>query len=117
MNVEDVRQYCIKMSFVTEGFPFDDKTLVFKVANKMFALLNLGVSPSLNLKCDPDEAVKFREHYSAVLPGYHMSKKHWNTILLDETIPDKVIYRWIDNSYDLIVNGLPRKVQKELFKR
>ncbi len=116
MNVEDIREYCLKMEFVTESFPFDDTTLVFKVANKMFALLNLAANPSVNLKCDPDEALKLREHYSSVLPGYHMSKKHWNTVLLDDSIPDKLIYNWIDDSYQLIVDSLPKKVRMELFE-
>lgn len=114
MNVESVREYCTKKLHVTEGFPFDDTTLVFKVANKMFALLSLKENPSLNIKCDPDEAIKLREHYDSVMPGYHMNKKLWNTIMLDDTISDKLICDWIDDSYDLIVLGLPKKVKSDL---
>lgn len=113
MNVESVREYCMNKHHVTEGFPFGDNTLVFKVANKMFALLNLSDNPSLNLKCDPDEAIKLREHHNSVLPGYHMNKRLWNTIVLDDTISDKLISSWIDDSYELIVLGLPKKVKDE----
>ena len=116
MNIEDVRLYCIHKNGVTESFPFDDTTLVFKVMNKMFALLNLKSNHSINLKCDPDKAISLREHYDSVLPGYHMSKKHWNTILLDDSIPNNLIKEWIDDSYDLIVLGLPKKLRTELVK-
>ena len=116
MNIEDVRLYCIRKNGVTESLPFDDTTLVFKVMNKMFALLNLKSNHSINLKCDPDKAISLREHHDSVLPGYHMSKKHWNTILLDDSIPNNLIKEWIDDSYDLIVLGLPKKLREELVK-
>ncbi len=102
MNIEDVRAYCLKKPGVTEGFPFGEDTLVFKVKGKIFVLANLDGELSLNLKCDPAMALGLRERYSSVIPGYHMNKKHWNTINPDGTIPDKEVYSWIDHSYDLI---------------
>jgi predicted DNA-binding protein (MmcQ/YjbR family) len=114
MNVEDIRLYCLKKKVVTESFPFDDTTLVFKVAGKMFALLSLD-KQSVNLKCDPDKAIEFREHYNAVSPGYHMNKKLWNTVVLDGSVDDSIIRGWIDDSYILIVEKLPKKIQNEFF--
>jgi predicted DNA-binding protein (MmcQ/YjbR family) len=117
MDIEKVRKSCLKKKGVTEGFPFGDDTLVFKVMNKMFCLLNLVPPCSLNLKCDPETAVELREKYSSVTPGYHMNKIHWNTVLLDSSIPDKEILSWIDNSYELIVKSLPLKEQTALKNR
>jgi len=114
MNIESLREYCIHKKAVTESFPFDDTTLVFKVGGKMFALLSLDEDHSINLKCDPEKAVELREHYPAVKPGYHMNKIYWNTIVLDGTINESLIKEWIDHSYDLIVDGLPQKVKKTI---
>jgi predicted DNA-binding protein (MmcQ/YjbR family) len=114
MNIEDIRLFCLNKKGVTESFPFDDTTLVFKVVGKMFALLNLADNQSVNLKCDPDEALELREHYSAVLPGYHMNKKLWNTIILNDSIPDNLLLQWIDDSYDLIVENMTKKLRAEL---
>jgi predicted DNA-binding protein (MmcQ/YjbR family) len=102
MNVEIIREYCIKKASTTEGFPFGEDTLVFKVKGKIFALVNLDGDPSLNLKCDPSLALELRERYSSVIPGYHMNKKHWNTVLLDGKISDKEIFAMIDHSYNLV---------------
>ena len=102
MNIETLREHCISKPGVTEGFPFGEDTLVFKVKGKIFALANLGGELSLNLKCDPSFALELRERYSSVKPGYHMNKKHWNTIDLDGSIPDKEIFSWIDHSYSLV---------------
>ena len=102
MNIESLRDYCISKPGATEGFPFGDDTLVFKVKGKIFALANLDGDLSVNLKCDPDRAIALREHYSSVIPGYHMNKKYWNTIYIDGTIPDKEVYSWIDHSYELV---------------
>jgi predicted DNA-binding protein (MmcQ/YjbR family) len=102
MDIESLRDHCISKKGVTESFPFGEDTLVFKVKGKIFALVNLDGQLSINLKCDPDLAIELRERYSSVIPGYHMNKKHWNTIYIDGTIPDKEIISWIDNSYLLI---------------
>jgi len=102
MNIESLREYCISKKGVSESFPFGEDTLVFKVNGKIFALANLDGDLSINLKCDPDYAIDLREQYSSVTPGYHMNKKHWNTINIDGTIPEKEVFLWIDHSYDLI---------------
>lgn len=118
MNIEELRAYCLAKKVVTESFPFDEDTLVFKVANKMFALTSLSKweegEPSLNLKCEPQRAIHLRQEYAAILPGYHMSKKHWNTVTLYTTISDTFLCEMIDDSYNLIVGSLPQKVQKEI---
>lgn len=115
MNVEEIRNYCISKKAVTESFPFDNETLVFKVAGKIFALLNLNGDLSINLKCDPEKAIELREQYTNVIPGYHMNKIHWNTVMVDDNINDKNLFQWIDESYHLIVNSLSKK-QRELFE-
>lgn len=102
------------MKGCSEGFPFDETSLVMKVGGKMFTLINLDEDPSLNLKCDPEEALVLRETYNAVSPGYHMSKKHWNTVLLDDSIKDEVIKKWIKDSYQLVVNKLPLKIRNQI---
>ena len=102
MDIESLRLYCISKRDATECLPFGDDTLVFKVGGKIFALANLDGDPTVNLKCDPALAIELRERYSSVIPGYHMNKKHWNTIMLDGSIPDKDIFAWIDHSYDLV---------------
>ncbi len=102
MNVETIREYCISKKGATESFPFGDDTLVFKVKEKIFALVNLDGDLSINLKCDPALALELREKFSSVTSAYHMNKKHWNTINLDGTIPDKDVYSWIDHSYMLV---------------
>ncbi|MCZ6703965.1 MAG: MmcQ/YjbR family DNA-binding protein [Ignavibacteria bacterium] len=113
MNVEDISEYCLGKKGTSEDFPFDEETLVFKVMGKIFALIPLERIPlQINLKCKPELAVEIRERYEAVQPGYHMNKKHWNTILVDGTLRNELIYRWIDDSYNLVMNGL-RKTEKE----
>jgi predicted DNA-binding protein (MmcQ/YjbR family) len=102
VNIEIIREYCINKKDVTEGFPFGEDTLVFKVKGKIFALANLDSDLSINLKCDPEFAIDLREKYSSVTPGYHMNKKHWNTVLLDGSIPDAELFSWIDHSYNLV---------------
>ncbi|HDJ33219.1 MAG TPA: MmcQ/YjbR family DNA-binding protein [Bacteroidetes bacterium] len=117
MNLEEIREYCLGKKDVTEEFPFDESTLVFKVGGKMFALLNLENPHSVNLKCDPEKAVILREQYPAVLPGYHMNKKYWNTVMLDGSIPGGLIRQWIDHSWNEVVKSLPLYRQKELLKK
>ena len=114
MNIEELRDYCINKKGATEGFPFDEVTLVFKVMNKMFALTSLKGDLTVNLKCDPEKAVELREHYDFVRPGYHMSKVHWNTVDLYKTLDDRLVRSWIDDSYNLIVKSLTKKLQAEL---
>ena len=114
MNIEELREYCLSKKGVTESFPFDETTLVFKVMDRMFALTDLEGDLSVNLKCDPEKAIELRERYPAVIPGYHMNKKHWNTILIDGSIPDSLIFFLIDHSYELVVKGLSQKKRKEL---
>jgi predicted DNA-binding protein (MmcQ/YjbR family) len=108
---ETIRNYCLAKSFVTESFPFDDTTLVLKVKDKIFLLLNLDPPFSMNVKCDPERAIELREQYDFVEPGYHMNKKHWNTIRLDQPVPINKLFLWIDHSYDLVLSGLPKKKQ------
>lgn len=117
MNIEKARQVCIEKKGVTEGFPFDEETLVIKTGGKMFALLSLDQSPSLNLKCDPERAIELREQYEAILPGYHMNKQHWNTVLLNGSLPESLVIELIDHSYQLVFDSLPRKIREELIAR
>jgi predicted DNA-binding protein (MmcQ/YjbR family) len=116
MNIEEFREYCLKKKGVTESFPFGENTLVFKVMGKMFALTGLNGDFSINLKCEPEKAIELREHYSSVLPGYHMNKKHWNTVLIDGTIDDELIRDWIDHSYQLVIESLSLKLKSALEK-
>ncbi len=114
MNVEEIRQYCLGKPQVNESFPFDNDTLVFKVLDKMFVLVNLDGNLSINLKCNPEKALELREHYPAVLPGYHMNKRLWNTVLLNGTLDNDLVKSWIDDSYDLVVAKLPKKEREKL---
>ena len=106
MNIEEFREYCIAKPGVTEEFPFDENTLVFKVMGKMFALTDLVDEFSLNLKCDPERAIELRDQYPAIQPGYHMNKTHWNTVKMDGSIPEKLIFELIDHSYQLVVDKI-----------
>ena len=108
MDIETLREYCLSKKDVTESFPFDDVTLVMKVMGKMFALINLDGDLSVNIKCDQEKAIDLREHYPSVLPGYHMDKKHWNTVMIDGTISDQLLKEWITDSYNLVFSKLPR---------
>ena len=102
MHIEAFQEFCLSLPEVTEEFPFGPDTLVYKVRGKIFALTDLNAFESINLKCDPEEAIELRERYTAVQPGYHMNKKHWNTVTLDHTISDKLLKTWIKNSYNLV---------------
>jgi predicted DNA-binding protein (MmcQ/YjbR family) len=109
MNAESFRAYCLSKAAATEGTPFGPEDIVFKVAGKMFAILALEeVPPRVNLKCDPDLALELRDRYEQVEPGYHMNKKHWNTVVLDGVIPEREIRKMIDHSYELVVQSLPK---------
>ncbi len=109
MNIESFREYCLFKKGTNESFPFDEKTLVLKVLDKMFALTGLEGEFEINLKCDPDIAIELREKHPCVIPGYHMNKRHWNTIVIDGSISDEILKEWIDNSYDLVISKMTKK--------
>jgi predicted DNA-binding protein (MmcQ/YjbR family) len=104
MDIEALRAYILQKKDVTEGFPFGEDTLVFKVNNKIFLLTGLDSSPlQFNVKCDPERAVELREEFpESILPGYHMNKKHWNTVVIDGSVPNRLLKELIDHSYDLV---------------
>jgi len=114
VNIEGYRNHCLKKKGVTEEFPFDESTLVFKVMGKMFALTGIEDFSSINLKVDPEIGAELREQYPSVKPGYHMNKKHWITVLIDGSIPDKLILQWTDNSYQLVVSALTKSQKAAL---
>jgi predicted DNA-binding protein (MmcQ/YjbR family) len=114
MNIEEIREYCLSKKASSECLPFDESTLVFKVLDKMFALINLDGELRINLKCDPEKAVELREYYSCVIPGFHMNKKYWNSVLLDSSVPDNLLIEWIDHSYDEVVKKMSRKFREQL---
>lgn len=116
MNIEEFRICCLSKNGVTEGFPFDNKTLVFKVMGKMFALTDVDEFGSINLKCDPERAAELRARYSGVKPGYHMNKKHWNTIDCQSDVDDKLLIELINHSYILVCASLTKK-QKEALEK
>jgi predicted DNA-binding protein (MmcQ/YjbR family) len=102
VNLESFRLYCLNKDNVSEEFPFGEDTLVFKVNGKIFAITDIETFEGINLKCDPEKAIQLREQYDAVQPGYHMNKKHWNTIAIDGSVSDKLLKEWIDHSYELV---------------
>jgi predicted DNA-binding protein (MmcQ/YjbR family) len=109
MNVEDIRSYCIVKDEVTEGFPFGESTLVFKVKGKIFLLVGLDSSPlQFNAKCDPERALALREEHDWIIPGYHMNKKHWNSIIIEQRPDRKLIRELIDHSYELVAGKKPK---------
>jgi len=115
MNIEQIREHCLKKKGVTEEFPFDEETLVFKVAGKIFLLASLETIPlQINLKCEPEKAIELREEYDSVLPGYHMNKKHWNTIIINGAVPERKLFEWIDDSYVLVAAGLNKNIRNML---
>ena len=115
MNVDTFREYCLAKPGVTEDSPFGPEHIVFKVGGKMYALLAFEeVPPTANLKCDPDLALELRDRYEQVRPGYHMSKKHWNTVEIDSGIPEPELRKMIDHSYELVVKALPKRAREAL---
>lgn len=115
MNIEYIREYCLLKMGTSESFPFDESTLVFKVLDKMFFLTGLDRIPAqINLKCDPEYALELREQYEDITGGYHMSKKHWNTVMIEGELEDKLILSLIDHSYDLVVSAFTKKKKAEL---
>jgi len=118
MNIEELRDYCLSRAGAEETFPFGEETLVFKVGGKMFALTGLDDSEvAINLKCEPSLAIELREHYPCVQPGYHMNKKHWNTVYIDGSVDSSTIKDWINHSYQLVVSTLPKKEKDRLAKK
>lgn len=114
MHIEQIREYCLSKKGTTESFPFDENTLVFKVGNKIFLLIGLLNADSFNVKCDPEKAVSLREEFTEIIPGYHMNKKHWNTVYLNGKLTTKQLEEMIDHSYDLVLKSLPKQVQNEI---
>ena len=114
MNIEELRTFCLSLPEVEEKFPFDEETLVFYIAGKMFCLAKVTLFKTLNVKCDPDYAIELRERYQAVTSGYHMNKKHWNTITVNEDVKDELIKQWIKDSYKLVILTLPKSKRPNL---
>lgn len=112
MNLEDFREFCLNLANTSEDFPFDNKTLVFKVHGKMFALLDIEAFESVNLKCDPEKAIELREQYHGIEAGFHMSKKHWNTVQLNSDVDDQRLLELTRHSYDLVFAKLPKKLRE-----
>jgi len=118
MNLESYYEFCLSKRGVTEHFPFDEDTLVFKVGGKMFALSSLreweNGSPSINLKCDPERSEELRAEYDDIKPGFHMSKTHWNTVAVNSNVSDMLVKELIDHSYELVFKSLSKKIQGEI---
>ncbi|HWD90197.1 MAG TPA: MmcQ/YjbR family DNA-binding protein [Mucilaginibacter sp.] len=114
MNIEEIRDHCLSKPGVTEDTPFGEDTLVFRVGEKLFLLTSISTGTQFNVKCDPELAVELRERHSEVQPGYHMNKKHWNTVHTDGSLSRKQIREMIDHSYELVFNSLPKKVRDEI---
>jgi predicted DNA-binding protein (MmcQ/YjbR family) len=118
MDIQQFFDYCLSKKGVTEHFPFNEDTLVLKVGSKMFLLSSLSSwengNPQVNLKCDPDRAQELRAEYDGIQPGYHMSKKHWNTVAINEDVADTLVKELIDHSYELVFSSLPNKIKNEI---
>lgn len=114
MTITFFREYCLSKSGASEDTPFDENTLCFKVGGKIFAIIDIELFESVNLKCDPERAAELREKFRGIVPGYHMNKQHWNTIMFDGSVSDKLILELVDHSYDLILNSLPKKTRESI---
>ncbi len=114
MDLEKVRLQCLSKLGASESFPFDNQTLVFKVGGKIFALLDVEHTDTINLKCEPEKAIELRERFISVIPGYHMNKKHWNTIQFNKDLSDQLIFDCIDHSYQLVFQSLSKKTRGEI---
>lgn len=115
MDLSELRAHCLAKPRVDEGYPFGPGVLVMKVAGKVFAIVAEDDRPlRVSLKCEPEIAIVLRERYPAVTPGYHLNKRHWNTVALDGSVPEGKVFDWIDDSYDLVVEGFPRRVRAEI---
>jgi predicted DNA-binding protein (MmcQ/YjbR family) len=116
MTITFFREYCLSKPGTSEDTPFDENTLCFKVGGKIFAIIDIVLFESVNLKCDPERVVELREHYSGIVPGYHMNKKHWNTVKFDGSVSDKMILELVDHSYELVLESLPKKTKESILK-
>jgi predicted DNA-binding protein (MmcQ/YjbR family) len=118
MNIQHLYEFCLSKKGVTEHFPFDEDTLVFKVGGKMFALTSLSnwekETPTINLKCDPNVAIELRDKFDGISPGFHMSKVHWNTVKINEDVLDKKVLHLINHSYELVFSSLTKKIKNEI---
>jgi predicted DNA-binding protein (MmcQ/YjbR family) len=118
MDIEQIRNYCLSKAMVEETLPFGPDNLVYKVAGKVFLLCPMDTETlQFNVKCDPDLAIELREQYPCVLPGYHMNKKHWNTVMVDGSVSWGQLKEWIDHSYKLVADSLPKKIKDKLGKQ
>jgi predicted DNA-binding protein (MmcQ/YjbR family) len=114
LNIEEIRDYCLAKAGVTEGLPFGEDTLVFKVGEKLFLLTSITLGTQFNVKCDPELAIELRERYPDVQPGYHMNKKHWNTVYTNGVLTRRQLCDMIDHSYDLVIKSLPKNIQAKI---
>jgi predicted DNA-binding protein (MmcQ/YjbR family) len=114
LNIEELRDYCLQKPGATEGLPFGEDTLVYKVGEKMFLAASISLGNRFNAKCDPELAIELRERYTEVQPGYHMNKKLWNTVYMDGALTKKQLLEMIDHSYDLVFKSLPQKMQQQI---
>ena len=114
MNIEEIREYCLAKPGVTEDMPFGEDTLVFRVGGKLFLLTSLSEGDRFNVKCDPERAIELREQHTDIQPGYHMNKKHWNTVYTNGTLSRRQICDMIDHSYDLVLKSLPKNIREQI---
>lgn len=114
LNIESLRDYCLSKPASAESFPFGDDTLVFKVGNKVFLLASLSKPESFNAKCDPEKSIALREQHSEIIPGYHMNKKHWNTVYYNQSLSESLLKELIDHSYELVFFSLPKTTQSNI---
>jgi predicted DNA-binding protein (MmcQ/YjbR family) len=114
MNLAEFREHCAGFAGFSEDLPFDENTLAFRVGGKIFALMDVDLFVSVNLKCDPERAVELREQYPGITPGYHMNKRHWNTVLTDGSVPEKLLLELAEHSHALVMASLPKKVREQL---
>ncbi len=114
MDIEHYRNFCLSLAGVSEGFPFDSQTLVFKVGGKMFSIFDVITFDGISLKCAPEKAIALREQFREVIPGYHLNKNHWNTVNCNGSISDKLLIDWTLDSYNLVLNSLPKRIKNTL---
>lgn len=114
MTITFFREYCLSKPGTSEDTPFDANALCFKVGGKIFAIIDIELFESVNLKCDPERAIELREQYDGINPGYHMNKKHWNTVMFNGQVTDLLVLELVDHSYNLVFNSLPKKTKAEI---